>query len=93
MTKGCIAALYVKHLLEHQTASPFKNCGLARQRQRQGRRATTWTRTQSKALGGADVMGSATCKVRSHVADQGEYAVELRRCFDKNTCRELYSTS
>ena len=28
-------------------------------------------------------MGSATCKVRSHVADQGEYAGELRRCFDK----------
>ena len=24
MTKGCIEALYVKHLLEHQTSRPFK---------------------------------------------------------------------
>ena len=24
ITKGCIEALYVKHLLEHQTARPFK---------------------------------------------------------------------
>ena len=25
ITKGCIEALYMKHLLEHQTARPFKN--------------------------------------------------------------------
>ena len=35
MTKGCIEALYVKHLLEHQTARPFKievwtDCSIAK---------------------------------------------------------------
>ena len=50
MTKGCIAALYVKHLLEHQTASPFKivvwpDSGSAKavvQRLGPGRRAKHW---------------------------------------------------
>ena len=73
MTKGCIEALYVKHLLEHQTARQFKIVVWARQQRK----------AQSKACGGPHVVGSATRKDRSHLAEQGEYAGELCRCSDK----------
>ena len=58
ITKGCIEALCVKHLLEHQTARPFKIVVLDRHQQRRGHHATTWTRAQSGTLGGSDDVGS-----------------------------------
>ena len=57
ITKGCIDGLYVKHLLEHQTARPFKievwtdSSSAKAIMQRLGPGA------QSKTLGSADVMG------------------------------------
>ena len=82
-TKGCIEALCVKHLLEHQTSRPFKIEVFDRQQQRQGHHPTTWTRAQGKTLGGADVMVSAAGKDRSHLFEQSGYAGESCRCFDK----------
>ena len=69
MTKGCTEALYVKHLLEHQTSRPFKNevwtdsssAKVIMQRLGPGRRAQTF--------GGADFMGPAAGKDRSSCAD------------------------
>ena len=73
MTKGCIEALYVKHLLEHQASKPFK--------------IEVWTDSSSaKAIMqrlGPDVMGSAAGKDRSLLVEQSGYAGELCRCFDK----------
>ena len=62
ITKGCIEALYVKHLLEHQTARPFKievwsdssSAKAIMQRLGPGRRArhlevqTTWVQQLNK---------------------------------------------
>ena len=62
ITKGCVEALYVKHLLEHKTARTLKK--MDGQQQRQGRRTTSWTRAQSKALGGADDVGSTVEQAR-----------------------------
>ena len=50
ITKGCIESLYVKHLLEHQTARPFKielwtdssGAKAIMQRLGPGRRAKHW---------------------------------------------------
>ena len=72
ITKGCIEALYVKHLLEHQTARTLKK--MDGQQQRQGRRTTSWTRAQSKALGGADDVGSTVERARPHLDEQISYA-------------------
>ena len=49
ITKGCIEALCVKHLLEHQTARPFKiEVWTDSKQQRQSHYAKAWTRAQSK---------------------------------------------
>ena len=68
ITKGCIEALYVKHLLEHQTARPFKielwtdSSSAKALMQRHG------TRAQSETLGRADDVGSTVEQDRSHLA-------------------------
>ena len=62
ITKGCVEALYVKHLLEHQIARPFKikvwtdssSSKAIMERLGPGRRA--------KTIGSAHVMGSAAGK-------------------------------
>ena len=56
-----------------------------RQQQRQGHHATSWTRAQSKTLGGADDVGSTVGHDRSHLAEQVEYAGKCCRSADK-TC-------
>ena len=85
ITKGCIEAVCVKHLLEHQTARPFKIGVLDGPQQRQSHHATAWTRAQSKILGGADDVGSTVGQDRSHLAEQVEYAGKCGRSADK-TC-------
>ena len=83
MTKGCIEALYVKHLSEHQTARPFKIVVWTDSSSAKDIMQRLGPGAQSKAFGGANVMGSATCKDPCHLVGQGEYAGELCRCFDK----------
>ena len=69
ITKGCIQAFYVKHLLEHQTARPFKielrtdSSSAKAIMQRLGL-------VQSETLGGADDVGSTVEQDRSHLAQQ-----------------------
>ena len=77
ITKGCIEAPYVKHLLENQTARTFKIEVLTEQ-QRQGHHAKAWTRAQGETLVGADDVGSTVGQDRSHLVEQIEYAGE--RC-------------
>ena len=86
MTKGMWNIGWNIRLRDHS-----KNWSLDRQQQRQGHHATTWTRAQGKTRGGADVMGSAAGKDRSHLVERGGYAGELCRCYDKT--RAAYSTS
>ena len=82
--KGCIEALCVKHLQEHQTKRLFK--------------IEVWTdsssakaimqrlsRAESKTLGGTDDVGSTVGQDRSHLAEQVEYAGKCGRSADK-TC-------
>ena len=76
MRKGCIEALYAKHLLEHPASKPFK--------------IEVWTDSSSakaivQRLGpGEEVQTtSAAGKDRSHLVEQSGYAGELCRCFDK----------
>ena len=74
ITKGCIEGLYVKHLLEHQTARPFEvefwtdssSAKAIMQRPGPGRKA--------KHLEGANVIGSTVGKDRSHLVEQVGYA-------------------
>ena len=72
ITEGCIEPLHVKHLLEHQTARTFKievwTDSIS------AKSTTSWTRAQSKALGGADDVGSTVEQARSHLDKQIEYA-------------------
>ena len=56
--KGCSEALNVKHLLEHQTARPFKIEVWTDSSSAKAIHATAWTRAQIKTLGGADDVGS-----------------------------------
>ena len=81
ITKGCIEALCVKHLLEHQTARPFK---IERWTDSsQSHYATAWTRAQSETLGGADDVGSTVEQARSHLDEQAGYAGERGRFADE----------
>ena len=82
ITKGCIEALYVKHLLGHQTARPFK-IEVWTEQQRQSHYATAWTRAQSKPLEGQTMWGSTVGQDRSHLAEQVEYAGKCCRSADK----------
>ena len=74
ITKGCIEALYVKHLLEHQTARPFKievwtdgsSAKAIIQRRGPGRRA--------KHLEVLCSAGSTVEQARSHLDEQAGYA-------------------
>ena len=70
ITNGCIEAFYVKHLLEHQTARTFKIEAWTVPRHH----TTSSTRAQSKALGGADDVGSTVEQARLHLDEQIEYA-------------------
>ena len=83
ITKGCIEALYVQHVLECQTARPFRIEVLDRQQQLQSHHATHWTMAQSKTLGGADDVGSTVGKDRSHLVEQVEYAGKCCRFADE----------
>ena len=56
ITKGCIEALYVKHLLEHQTARQFKIEVWTDSSK------AIWTRAQSETLGGRGDVGSTVEK-------------------------------
>ena len=82
ITKGCLEALYVKHLLEHQTARTFQ--------------IEVWTDSssakaiiqrlgpaQSEALGGAGDVGSTVEQARPHLTEQAGYAGERGRPTDK----------
>ena len=73
ITKGCVEALYVKHLLEHQTARPFKIKFGRTAAARQGHHTTYLTRAQSKTCGGVDDVDSTVGKDRSHLAEQARY--------------------
>ena len=79
VTKGCIEALYVKHLLEHQTARPLKNEVWTDSSSAKAIYAKAWTRAQSETLGGADDVGSTVEQDRSHLAEQVEYTGERGR--------------
>ena len=70
ITKGCIEALYVKHLLEHQTARTFKIEVWTDSSNAQGHHTTPWTRAQSKTLGGADDVDSTIEQARSHLDEK-----------------------
>ena len=85
ITKGCIEALYVKHVLEHQTARTFKievwtdssSAKAIIQRLGPGRSA--------KTLGGPDDVGSTVEQTWSHLDEQAAYAGKRGRHDDK-TC-------
>ena len=79
ITKGCIEALYVKHL----DGTNVQNRSLDGQQMRQGHHSTSWTRAQSKALGGADDVSSTVEQARPHLAEQAGYAGERGRRGDK----------
>ena len=89
---SCSEAVYVKHLLEHQTARPFKIEVWTDKQQRQSHSPTAWTRAQSETLGDADDVGSTVEQDQSHLAEQAEYAGECGR-FADNTFQGQYSTS
>ena len=82
ITKGCIEGLYVKRLLQHQAARPFKievwtdssSAKAIMQRLGPERRA--------KHLEGADVIGSTVGKERSHLVEQVGYAGKCGRFTD-----------
>ena len=81
--KGCIEALYVKHLLEHQTARPFKidvwtdssSAKAIMQRFGPGRRA--------KHLEVQKMWGSTVGKDWSHLVEQIEYCGKCCRSADE----------
>ena len=74
ITKGCIEALYAKNLLEHQTARTFKIEVWTDSSSAKAIFSTSWTRAQSKALGGADDVGSTVEQARPHLDEPIEYA-------------------
>ena len=73
ITKGCIEALCVKHLLAHQTARTFKIEVWTEQQQRQGHHTTSWVRA------------STVEQAWSHLDEQAGYAGKRGRHDDK-TC-------
>ena len=83
ITEGCVEAFCVKHLLEHQTARTFKIEVWTDSHVCQGHDTTSWTRAQSKALGGADDVGSTVEQGRSHLDEQAGYAGDCGRHGDK----------
>ena len=83
ITKGCIEALYVKHLLEHQTARPFKIEVWMDSSSAKSHHARAWTRAQSETLGGADDVGSTVEQEGSDLAEQVEYAGARGRFADE----------
>ena len=86
ITKDCIEVLYVKHLLDQQTARTFnQNRSLDGQQQRQSHHTTSWTRAQSETLGGADDVGSTVEQARSHLDEQAGCDGKRGRHDDK-TC-------
>ena len=85
ITKGCIEALYVKHLLVHQTARTFKIEVWTDSSSAKAIIQRLWTRAQSKTLRGTDDVGSTVGQDRSHLAEQAGYAGKRGRHDDK-TC-------
>ena len=83
ITKGCFEALYVKHLPEHQTARPFKIEVWTDSSSAKAIMQRLLTRAQSKALGGADDVGSTVEQARPHLDEQAGYAGERGRPADK----------
>ena len=92
ITKGCIEALYVKRMLEHQTARPFKIEVWTDSSSAKAVMQKAWTKAQNDTLGGADDVGSTVEQDRPHLAEQIEHAGECGRSAGK-MFQEQYSTS
>ena len=93
ITKGCIEALYVKQLLEHQTARPFKTELWTDSSSAKAIIQRLGPRRRAKHLEVQAMWGSTVGQARSHLAEQVEYAGERGRCDDKHMCHEEFWTN
>ena len=79
ITKGCIRSSVRETSAGTPDGKNVQSRSLDGQQQRRGQHATSGTRAQSKALKGADDVGSTVEQARPHLTEQAGYAGERGR--------------